>query len=324
MICDLIIDRNYILNKNVFTLNKNNRLYGDLFKSLDIAITSYKKLYNFTNVYLVSDSKEKSWRKDLNVEYKASRKKDDNVDWNFVYQCYVEFKKYISDSTTILESPHIEGDDWISYLVHNSNNHCRSTVIISNDYDIKQLISFSIEPMYINIMINELFNNKKMFLPKNYHILLNKINNAPNTLFNMNNDIEFLNMIKELEKTYNIQDIDSTASLVIKILSGDISDNIESVYTQVKNNKRRGIGPTGANTIYGEYLKQYKNLPTFDDSFYENIAYVVCEKRKISMDKVDMIKENIIKNNKLINLDVNNLPRVIYDKMDEIYSRHNK
>ena len=35
MLCDLIIDGNYILSRLVFTLHKNNLLYGALHKSLE-------------------------------------------------------------------------------------------------------------------------------------------------------------------------------------------------------------------------------------------------------------------------------------------------
>ena len=85
MICDLIIDGNFILSKLVFTLHKNNLLFGSLHKSLENAINNYRKWYPFANVYLVSDSKEKSWRKQLTKAYKANRKKDSDIDWSFVY-----------------------------------------------------------------------------------------------------------------------------------------------------------------------------------------------------------------------------------------------
>jgi 5'-3' exonuclease len=85
MLCDLIIDGNFFPNRMVFTLHKNNLLFGVLHKSLEISILNYKKWYPFANIYLVSDSKEKSWRKKLNQNYKANRKKDSDIDWEFVF-----------------------------------------------------------------------------------------------------------------------------------------------------------------------------------------------------------------------------------------------
>jgi 5'-3' exonuclease len=115
IICDLIIDGNFILSKLVFTLNKNNILYGSLHQALDNAITNYRRWHPFANVYLVSDSKEKSWRKKLIGEYKSHRKKDSDIDWQFVYQAYSEFKEGLV-GIKVMEAPHIEGDDWISYI----------------------------------------------------------------------------------------------------------------------------------------------------------------------------------------------------------------
>ena len=81
MLLNIIIDGNYILSRLVFTLHKNNLLYGALYTALENTISNYKKWYPFTNVYIVSDSKEKSWRKSINSKYKSHRKKDSEIDW---------------------------------------------------------------------------------------------------------------------------------------------------------------------------------------------------------------------------------------------------
>ena len=164
MLLNLIIDGNYILSRLVFTLHKNNLLYGALSQSLENTIISYKKLYPFTNIYLVSDSKEKSWRKNLNSNYKATRKKDSDIDWNFVYNAYGEFKDSMKGFVKVLESPHVEGDEWLSFLANKANNEGRSTIIVSNDYDIKQIVNYGLDPLFINIMTNEMYNKEKLFL----------------------------------------------------------------------------------------------------------------------------------------------------------------
>ena len=179
MLLNCIIDGNYILSRLVFTLHKNNLLYGALTQSLENTISNYKKMYPFANMYLVSDSKEKSWRKKLNDSYKATRKKDSDIDWSFVYKTYDDFKQNLK-SVKLLESPRIEGDDWISFLVQKLNESGQSNFIVSNDYDIKQLILFDLDREWINFMSNEMYNQEKIFLPKNYQIFLNKISNKPN------------------------------------------------------------------------------------------------------------------------------------------------
>ena len=319
---DLLIDGNYLLSKLVFTLHKNNLLFGSLYQALDNTIKNYRKWYPFSNIYLVSDSKEKSWRKQIISEYKATRKKDSDIDWRFVYDTYFEFKEEMKKTIKVLEAPHIEGDDWLSFLVEKANIEERSTIIISNDYDIKQIVKFNLDPLYINIMTNEMYNKQKIFLPQNYQLFLNKVNFLPNNdIFNLNDNTEFISFIGNYIDKYEVNEINSTESLIIKIISGDISDNIDSVWSQVKNGRKRGIGSKGAKTIYDTYITEFGELSLEDPDLYENIADLICEKKKLSKTKIESIVERIKGNFKLIDLRVNNLPTDIVDKMYNVYDK---
>jgi 5'-3' exonuclease len=317
MICDLIIDGNYILSRLVFTLHKNNLLYGALHKSLENAINNYRKWYPFANVYLVSDSKEKSWRKKITKAYKSTRKKDNDIDWTFVYSTYDDFKKSIGEVVTILEAPHVEGDDWISFLSEKSNTEGRSTIIVSNDHDIKQIVNWNLNPLFINIMTNEMYNKEKLFMPKNYQIFISNVKSLPNNdIFNLNDNSDFLILLDKFLSKYEIVEIDPMESLVIKIISGDQSDNISSVWSQVKNGKKRGIGAKGAKSIYDNYIVEFGEMNLKDPDLYENIADLICEKKKLSKTQIESIVENIISNVKLIDLSIENLPIEIVEKME--------
>ena len=321
MICDLIIDGNYILSKNTFTLHKNNLLFGALHKSLENTVNNYRKWYPFANVYLVSDSKEKSWRKQLTTNYKATRKKDSDIDWTFVYGAYGEFKDSMKGLVKVLEAPHVEGDDWISFLVNKANNEGRSTIIVSNDYDIKQIVNYGLEPLFINIMTNEMYNKEKLFLPKNYQIFLNKVSKLPSDdIFSLNDNTDFLLLLDRFINKYEINEINPVESLMVKIISGDTSDNIGSVWSVVKNGKKRGIGAKGAQSIYDEYILEFGELNLSDPDLYENIADLICEKKKLSKTQIEPIVENIKDNMKLIDLRMHNLPEEIVEKMETGYS----
>ncbi len=320
MLCDLIIDGNYILSRLVFTLHKNNLLYGALHKSLENTVSNYRKWYPFANVYLVSDSKEKSWRKKLTKTYKSNRKKDSDIDWAFVYTAYDEFKQSMKSTIKVLEAPTIEGDDWISFLCNKSNSESRSTIIVSNDHDIKQIVSYGLDPLFINIMTNEMYNKEKLFLPKNYQIFVDKVSTLPNDdIFNLNDNSEFLLLLNRFLSKYEVNEIDSMESLVIKIISGDQSDNISSVWSQVKNGKKRGIGSKGAKSIYDHYLTEFGEVNLLDPDLYENIADLICEKKKLSKTQIEHIVGNIQDNVKLIDLRIDNLPEEIVDKMKTVY-----
>jgi 5'-3' exonuclease len=321
MICDLIIDGNYILSKNTFTLHKNNLLFGALHKSLENTINNYRKWYPFANVYLVSDSKEKSWRKQLTTSYKATRKKDSDIDWTFVYTAYGEFKDSMKGLVKVLEAPHVEGDDWISFLVTKANREGRSAIIVSNDYDIKQIVSYGLDPLFINIMTNEMYNKEKLFLPKNYQIFLNKVSKLPSDdIFNLNDNTDFLLLLDRFINKYEINEINPVESLMVKIISGDTSDNIGSVWSVVKNGKKRGIGNKGAQSIYDEYILEFGEINLSDPDLYENIADLICEKKKLSKTQIESIVENIKDNMKLIDLRMHNLPGEIVEKMENGYS----
>jgi 5'-3' exonuclease len=316
---NLIIDGNYLLNRLTFTLHKNNLLYGALSKSLENSINNYKRWYPFTNIYLVSDSKERSWRKNIYSDYKATRKKDSDIDWNFVFETYKNFKNSLT-SVKVLEAPTIEGDDWISYVVNKSNLDSMSTIIVSNDYDIKQLIRFEIEPLVINIMANEIYNKQKIFLPENYQLFLYELKKLPNNdIFDLNDNKEFISFLEGFVQKYDVNIVNWSESLFIKLVSGDKGDNIESAWSQVKNGKKRGIGERGAKTIYDDYLKEFGSIDWEDSDLYENIADLICEKKKLSKYQIQRISSKINYNSKIINLNLSNIPKEIVCMMEKIY-----
>lgn len=321
--CDLILDGNYLLNRNVFSLNKNNLLFGSLYRSLEMSVANYRKWFPFANIYFVSDSRERSWRKRLSNEYKSTRKKDDSIDWEFVFNTYNEFKENLSNmGVKLMESPSVEGDDWISYLCNKANSIGRSTIIISNDYDIKQIITHNISPLYINIMSNEIYNKQKLFLPKNYQVFMNEINKlGDGDIFSLNDNTEFINLINSFIEKYEVSEIDRLESLIVKVISGDKSDNIASVYTSFKDGRKRGIGDTGAKSILDSYISEFGEIDISDPDLYENIADLICEKKKLSRDLISEIITNIEANMKLIHLDVDYLPIDIIERMNDGFNK---
>jgi 5'-3' exonuclease len=322
LITDLIIDGNYILSKTTFTLHKNNLLFGALYRSLENSINNYRRWYPFSDIYLVSDSKEKSWRKSISSDYKALRKRDTDIDWEFVYNTYSEFKSSVR-GIKVMEAPTIEGDDWISYITNESNKKGRSVLIVSNDHDIKQLLKHSIDPLYINIMTNEMYNQEKVFMPKNYQIFLNRISKLSNDdIFSLNDNSNFINLMEKFTTKYNLNVIDPVESIVLKMISGDKSDNIKSAWSIVKDGKKRGIGITGAKSIYEKYLIEFGETNLNDPELYENIADLICEKKKLSKTTIESIVDNIKVNVRMMDLRIENLPEYIVKKMKDVYDEN--
>jgi 5'-3' exonuclease len=317
---NLILDGNYILSKNTFTLHKNNLLYGALYRSLENTINNYRKWYPFSNMYLVSDSKEKSWRKELSSTYKGTRKKDTDIDWEFVYNTYGEFKTKLK-GIKVFESPHVEGDDFISYITSKANKKGQSNIIVSNDHDIKQILNYSADPLWINIMMNEMYNKEKVFMPKNYQIFLDKVSRLSNNhdIFALNDNNDFINLLDKFTNKCELHEVNPIESLIVKMISGDQSDNIKSVWSVSKNGKTRGIGAKGAKSIYDDYLLEFGEVHLTDPDLYENIADLICEKKKLSKSSIEGIVENIKKNVSLVDLRLDNFPQEIIQKMEDVY-----
>lgn len=322
----LIVDGNYILTKNVFSLAKNNELYPYLEMVMDQAIKNYQSWYQFDKIFVVSDSREKSWRKRIDDNYKGTRKKDTSIDWDFVYQTYSTFKEKVSNirKVTVLEAATVEGDDWISYLVHNFNEKGISTITITNDYDIKQLVKFEMNPRIINVITNEMMSRQLLFLPTNYEIFLNKIRTDfdPYDIFNQNNDMKFVKLIDGFINKCTVVEINPMECLLLKIISGDKSDNISSVHETYNNGKKRGIGDAGAKTILGLYIDGHGEPSELNDDLIDNLSDVIMEKKKLNKHEFGDIVKNIKKNISMVDLSLSTIPEDINNIMKEVYDRN--
>jgi hypothetical protein len=174
-------------------------------------------------------------------------------------------------------------------------------------------------------MANEIYNKQKVFLPDNYQIFINELKKLPNDdIFNLNNNKEFINLIDGFIEKYDINSVNWSESLFIKLVSGDKGDNIDSAWSQVKNGKKRGIGDKGAKTIYDEYIKEFGNIDWNDIDLYENIADLICEKKKLSKLQIPKIASKLNYNSSIINLDLKKLPKDIIDIMENVYEENRR
>jgi len=312
---NIIIDGNYLLMARVFALHKNNLLFGELENSLHNSIKTYKNWFPFEKVFIVSDSREKSWRKKLYNDYKGTRKKDTDIDWEFVYAVYNDFKRDIQKpNTLVVEEPHIEGDDWISYISQTENKRGISNIIVSNDHDIKQIINYKTDPLYINVMTNEIYGKQKFFIPENYQIFKDALNKGiSDDVFDMNDNQVFLNLLDNFIKNYDVKEINPVEALITKVISGDVSDNILSVY---KSDTGRGIGEKGAKTLYDKYITEFGDIDIMDPDLSENIADLICEVKNLSKSNLSDIKKRIDDNMKIINLGLHVIPGAVTKKME--------
>jgi len=321
---NLILDGNYILMKNVFILKKLRAL-SDLEMLLNRDLENTSKLFPYDNVYFVSDSRGMNWRKQEYKDYKANRKKDNDIDWDFVYKTYENFKDSLKNRKRIklLEYHGLEGDDFIAHIIENSNKKGFSNILVASDGDLQQLLKMDLNNNFINIQWNYRFSDERLYLPENYQLFLDQLNKTENNnLFELGNESEFANLIESLIRKTKIKTIIPEQIIFEKIVSGDNSDNIKSII-RIKDKKYdengRGIGSVGATSVYKLYKEIYPEKINFDsNTFVNNLIDLVLYYKKMKKNDpilIEKLRENIFFNRKLVTLDTNYMPRNVFENM---------
>ena len=307
---NLLVDGNYMLNKLVFPLFKEKRLYGDLHHELKYTLRTYANMYNFNNIDLVCDSHEKSWRKSVYPEYKSHRVKDDEINWEFVNTVYDEFISEIREEKKInvYRKNKIEGDDYISYLLRKYNSDGISCLVMTNDRDICQLVE-SKNGCYINILFNDQGTKDKVFIPKTFNSFLKSISNQEpmeyvfditlnETLSYDNNDNDISSFLYEFVFQREKNEVVGDDILIQKLICGDRSDNIKSPALY----KNRGIGDAGFVKFYDAFVSKY-SVPVIHDNVEDNHLLFM-----------DLVKE-FIKFKKVPDEEVEEHMKLFYDRL---------
>ena len=306
---NIIFDLNYCMHKNAYTLNRLGTLYGDFYNAMTNNILKYTSMYRFDNVFIVSDSRQKSWRKQELDTYKAHRSKDESVDWEFVFKVYDEWKDDMKEKYNVVCNDHVEGDDWVTSIILKTNKKGYSNVVISSDRDMTQLLNYKInsDKKFINIQIDDINGKEQLFLPEGWELYLNDLEENGNTdVFNLDNSYNWNSFIKKLIGQWKHTDINPKGVLFQKIISGDKSDNIKS------------IGDVGAAKIWEFYKQNYAiHFDTANPIFPDEIINCIESVKDIELS--DGVKEqtihNIYQNIKLIELHYRHFPDFIVEKI---------
>lgn len=310
----LIIDGNFLLQKNISSLWKNKILYSELYNILEKDFNTLTRLFNFRKIYFVSDSTS-NWRKDFYPEYKGTRKKDEEIDWKFIYQEYNELKTAISSKKMVdlLQIDRMEGDDLIAFLVDNLNKKGQSTLIVTSDSDIYEKVSYDgLDLRYINIMYNYKFNDERVFVPEGYKLFTNNIiHNFEEDIFQTNNEMEFVEFFERFISGKKIIEINQEFELFRKIM-GHGKDNIKSIFMQ----GNRGIGEAGIVTTYNLYKETFPGTIDFNSqTFQNNLLDIIKLSKRLDGSHDSEILERLRRNLKITKLDEESTPDNLYEIM---------
>lgn len=307
---NLIIDGNYLLMRAVFILQKIKTLREDLETLLLKDYNNISNAYPYKVIYFISDSK-KNWRKDIYSDYKGKRTKDTDIDWNFVFKTFDNFKEKIKSRFNCLlyQIDPFEGDDIIAHIINETNKEGVSNLILSNDSDIYQLLKYNTVDNYMNFMYNHRFQDERIYVPENYNIFLKHIeDNTVVDIFDLNDDSDFIEFFNNFSKKSKIITINKEEEYFKKLIVGDVGDNIKGV---VKiNNETKGVGKKGCQVVYSMFKEKYPNDIDFDsDTFVDNLTDIlsIYKKNKDNNFK-NSITENIKFSRKLTRLDIKYIP----------------
>ena len=280
------------------------------------------------DIVFIKDSH--SWRKELLLEheYKGNRKRtQDNIDMLGFGEAVNNFTDtLINFGIKVSQAERSEGDDliyaWSNYLFDSG----KSSLIISTDKDLNQLIK-CVNDIHV-IQYSPVSN--KLYVSKESNDIIKSISERK--------DIQMENLFEELftisiendpfEKFVNSTEIEEVYPEEIrfaKIIGGDVSDNIYPVYFKKGNGttKSKGLGPKTVKKIYDTF--KGKLGCEFDYHIYSNddvmkmLCNIIYDIAKIKDEEFTkrMLLENIRINTKLVALTDESIPSDVIDNMIE-------
>jgi len=331
----LIIDGHNFYFRTLFTLQqpKTHRLLDEqeevdifdekLITDLYYTINKYKSFIN--DIVFVVDSK--SWRKSLLLsdEYKGTRTTEEKINFKNFYSSVEVFNELLKkNGIKVSKVDSCEGDDlvfgWSTYL--NSIN--KPFIIQSTDKDLTQLLDTDVMSSQYNPIQNVLYMSKK-----NYDILESRKSKmsefSVDDLFTSEvvTKTEFEKFISSSQCSIHV--VDPEEIRFMKVISGDSSDNIVSVYRKTSPSGRlMGIGEKTCVKI----LDRYKSVigdPSINYTYYIreysdtnkllDIIYEVCKINDTGFTR-RMLQENINTNGKLVVLSRATIPDYIQEAIN--------
>jgi len=348
---NLIIDGNYFIYSRLFVIprQKMPAAFGEA-SDVDMRFMStesemgvfmrklstdfaseLRKLKNITGrIIFTQDSR--SWRKDLfpTSEYKANREQDSKIHWSNVHKVVEEFTEYLKEKGVIIHRVQgAEGDDLIFAWTSELNSKGENCIIWTGDTDMMQLVNYNKSTDCYTLWYDNTRGRLGVY-PGFRKYLDIKDGSNPNDyddIFNVENVLIISNQVKEEIKLFintnklEVNEIFCDEYVLTKILTGDKSDNIKSVYSIEK------IGKTGkprtskiseekAKSIVSTFKKRhgrFSSMYLFDESYKTEILKLIASEMKLTSHE-DLLP-NLELNTNLILLHSRTIPEALQTTM---------
>lgn len=256
----IVFDMNYIANRTAFAISPSEIFLSTqedrddirqaVLQSINFVIKKYSRVTNFVFCF---DSSKKSWRYGLDrgEDYKANRKTSTpRFDRQGFSKFISEFKEFLVDKGyCVLSYPHAEGDDLIyvsSNLIYKS---AESVIICTADSDMKQLVKFN----GTNFIAMFNMDSSKMIHYIDQRTKKKEISTLDDFLGISENVIEDSNRTIIEQRS---EKIIPEKALFVKVLSGDKSDNIPSVYRYLKGKSEVSFTDLRASKVFEKHYEE--------------------------------------------------------------------
>lgn len=279
------------------------------------------------DVVFVVDSH--SWRKDLLLqqEYKGNRKKvQDDIDKKGFDLVIGNFLNTLSSlGVKVSRAEGSEGDDlifaWSDYLF----NDGKSSLILSTDRDLNQLVKCVND---VHIIQYGPVNNKLWVSEPSYQIIQKLSEKREVTQENLFSEIFTVSIendpFERFVENTTVEVVDPEKVRFMKIVGGDTSDNIYPVYYKpgTETTRAKGLGVKTVEKIYNQFKE--KLGCEFDYHIYgaedavKMLCNVIYDVAKINDENFTrrMLFENIKTNTSLVSLTSDSIPDYVKSNMD--------
>lgn len=278
------------------------------------------------DVVFIKDSH--SWRKDLLLqqEYKGNRKKvQEDIDKNGFNTVINNFSDTLNSlGIKVSQVERSEGDDliyaWSEYLF----NEGKSSLILSTDRDLNQLVK-CVNDVHI-IQYGPV--NNKLWVSEASDREIKKLSNRQVTQENLFNEYFTISIendpFERFVEGVNVEVVDPEKVRFMKIVGGDTSDNIYPVYYKpaTETSRAKGLGEKTVEKIYNQFKE--KLGCEFDYHIYNQedtikmLCNVIYDVAKINDENFTrrMLFENIKTNTSLVSLTIESIPEDVIDNME--------
>lgn len=325
---NLLIDTNYILRKHAWLRSSGAEYLStqsdrkDLIESMLYNVNTIIKRYNYINrIIFCFDSLVKSWRFILPYHdiYKSGRKPSNRYDNQGFKKAVLECQEFLEkNGYCSMIYPQAEGDDLLYIASNILFNADESSVIVTADADMKQLVKSNGKNFIF------VFNNDSQ---KNQTHYVDEINATSDTEV-MSMESFFDQDVERFNKSIiygRCEQIIPEESLFSKILSGDKSDTIPSAFFYQKGTMQYGFTEKRAKSVFEKYYREdfMKKAETIDSLFSDDekltslATRIIQEVGKVpdSLNITD-VKSRLKTNKRYIHLSVSSFDQNIYDDIE--------